>query len=259
MTKREAKQRSRRKKVMVITSRTIAKGSLIRLARQINAEHLKIVRALKIGLKHAITAGSLLIAAKAKLKHGEWLPWLRDHCLISERTAQLYMRLAEHVPEMLSKSETVADLTVREAIALIAKIDEPDLTEDADNTNTAATTGTDTGRGDAITAAVTAIPATPPVLDVHQGDRPAFMSKANQHRANLNTAWGLLSETTKQPRMMFVGMVVRGTAAEARAFANFFNAFALAMKGNTVSTFDEVTEEDKTVADGRGATRPSAV
>jgi len=45
--------------------------------------------ALKNSVRHAIAAGTLLIEAKDKLGHGQWLPWLRDHCTISERTAQL--------------------------------------------------------------------------------------------------------------------------------------------------------------------------
>jgi hypothetical protein len=42
----------------------------------------------------AIEAGRKLIEAKEMLQHGEWLPWLRDHIGIGERTAQDYMRLA---------------------------------------------------------------------------------------------------------------------------------------------------------------------
>ena len=52
------------------------------------------------------------------MQHGEWLPWLREHCEIPERTAQLYMRLASRRPQ-LEESATVADLTVRRAVALL--------------------------------------------------------------------------------------------------------------------------------------------
>jgi hypothetical protein len=92
------------------------------LAARIRAEHEAVAIAIKRGPEHAIAAGNLLIEAKKQLaRHGQWLPWLRDHCQVPERTASHYMRLARQGPELLSKSATVADLTVREAVALIAK------------------------------------------------------------------------------------------------------------------------------------------
>jgi hypothetical protein len=67
----------------------------------------------KDALGHAIRAGELLIAAKAQVKHGEWLPWLSGCFPGSERTAQRYMSLAR-------ESARVADLpTVRDAVALL--------------------------------------------------------------------------------------------------------------------------------------------
>jgi hypothetical protein len=59
-------------------------------------------------------------APKAQLKHGQWLPWLRDHCSMSERTAQLYMRMAKARPEVEANPQRVADLTLRGAMAVIA-------------------------------------------------------------------------------------------------------------------------------------------
>jgi DNA modification methylase len=99
-------------------------ATLADLAVRINAEHSEVVRALRLGLSHAIAAGNALLEAKALLKHGQWLPWLNDNCLISERTASLYMRLARHAPDL--KSATVADLTIREAVTLINDAAEPD-------------------------------------------------------------------------------------------------------------------------------------
>jgi hypothetical protein len=41
------------------------------------------------------------------VKHGEWLPWLADHCKLSKRTAQLYMRVAANRTEIeAAKSAT---------------------------------------------------------------------------------------------------------------------------------------------------------
>jgi hypothetical protein len=61
-------------------------------------------------------AGERLLEAKALLPHGQWLPWLQEHCGASERTARDYMRLAEHKGEIGS----AADLSIRAALAAIA-------------------------------------------------------------------------------------------------------------------------------------------
>ena len=78
--------------------------------------------ALKDSVRHAIEAGSLLLEAKEQLKHGQWLPWLRDHCIMSERTAQLYMRCGVRSCETIEKQigNGVADLSLNEAAAMLA-------------------------------------------------------------------------------------------------------------------------------------------
>jgi hypothetical protein len=96
-------------------------NSLPELAARIRTEHEACTASMKRGLQHAIAAGEMLIEAKAQLKHGEWLPWLRDHCCIPERTARLYMRLAANRAQIEAQiGNAVADLSIRGAIALIA-------------------------------------------------------------------------------------------------------------------------------------------
>jgi hypothetical protein len=92
------------------------------LAVKIKAEHAAAAEAVKRTVTHALAAGELLLKAKAQpqLKHGQWLPWLRDHCGIAERTAQLYMRLARSKVELESKSAGLADLTIERAAALLS-------------------------------------------------------------------------------------------------------------------------------------------
>jgi hypothetical protein len=101
--------------------------SLASLAQQINQEHASCVEAFKATLTHARHAGELLISAKAQVRHGEWLPWLKDNCpQVSDRTARNYMRIArewEAIPAEVdgikdalaalspAKTETVANLT----------------------------------------------------------------------------------------------------------------------------------------------------
>jgi hypothetical protein len=97
-------------------------NSLADLAARINIEHEAAEAAIKRGAEHAMHAGDLLLEAKASLPHGQWLPWLTEHCTVSERTAQLYMRLARARPEIeaVAKSGGVADLSLRGAIEAIA-------------------------------------------------------------------------------------------------------------------------------------------
>jgi Protein of unknown function (DUF3102) len=81
----------------------------------------QLARALHRGFMHARVAGELLIQAKAKAGHGKWLPWLRDECEISERTASLYMRLAKNrggIDDQIGNA--VADLTLRGAMKLLS-------------------------------------------------------------------------------------------------------------------------------------------
>jgi hypothetical protein len=95
-------------------------NSLVDLAARIRHEHEATSAALKSSVAHAMAAGDLLLEAKTQVPHGQWLPWLKEHCLISERTAQLYMRVATNRTQIEAKTQHVADLTVRGAVALIS-------------------------------------------------------------------------------------------------------------------------------------------
>jgi Protein of unknown function (DUF3102) len=105
----------------------IGDNSLAALAERIRAEHEATAAAMHRGCEHAIAAGRLLIEAKALLRHGEWLPWLQEHCQVSDRTARLYMRLARHAPELEANRQRVADLTVRAALDALAPVALPDI------------------------------------------------------------------------------------------------------------------------------------
>jgi Protein of unknown function (DUF3102) len=54
--------------------------------------------------------------------HGQWLPWLKEHCHLSERTAQLYMRCAKHKLELEGAQirNGDSDLSLTEAAAVLA-------------------------------------------------------------------------------------------------------------------------------------------
>jgi len=83
---------------------------------EINRQHELAGLAVRRGLEHAKRAGELLIAAKAYLGHGRFLPWVEENCQFSCRTAQLYMRLAANWAELESKCATITHLTLNQAI-----------------------------------------------------------------------------------------------------------------------------------------------
>lgn len=94
--------------------------ALAELAGRINAEHHHVETALRAGLEHAKRAGDLLIDAKKQCKHGQWLPWLKANVRFTDRTARRYMELASRWDELGAKTDTVSDLSYRDAIALLS-------------------------------------------------------------------------------------------------------------------------------------------
>jgi hypothetical protein len=90
------------------------------LAGQIKAEHEQAIGSARAALEHALRAGQLLVEARALVAHGEWLPWL-SRVDISERQAQRYMRLAANRPMLEANPSFETDLTITDALALIAK------------------------------------------------------------------------------------------------------------------------------------------
>jgi hypothetical protein len=77
--------------------RAITKGapSLNGLAQQINTEHQLVLSSGQSTMAHAVRTGELLIDAKKKCKHGQWLPWVEANCEFTRFTAHRYMKAAE--------------------------------------------------------------------------------------------------------------------------------------------------------------------
>jgi hypothetical protein len=96
-------------------------SDLAELAAQISDQHRLCVEATSTALEHARRAGELLVAAKERAGHGQWLPWLKANCPFSERTAQGYMRVAREWPRLQSNPQRVADLSYRDALRLLAE------------------------------------------------------------------------------------------------------------------------------------------
>lgn len=87
--------------------------ALDRLAREIRTEHAAVIQAKNTALEHARRAGEPLIEVKRAVGHGAFGRWVEQHCHFSERTAQLYMRIANHWDE-IAKAQRVTDLPLRE-------------------------------------------------------------------------------------------------------------------------------------------------
>jgi hypothetical protein len=95
---------------------------LAALATAINAAHQEAEGCARASLEHARRCGQLLLQAKAACGgHGRWLPWLRGHCNVSERTAQAYMRVAKRWDDLEAKAQGLADLTFEDALGLLAE------------------------------------------------------------------------------------------------------------------------------------------
>jgi Protein of unknown function (DUF3102) len=111
------------KQVAEMRSEEIAKSDLHALASRINAFHREVTKALRTAISEALLAGDLLNQAKTKVAHGEWLPWLSANCpRLKPRTAQTYMRLANHRDEVEAKAQRTAHLhaTIEQALSWIA-------------------------------------------------------------------------------------------------------------------------------------------
>lgn len=76
---------------------------------EITRLHGEIVTAARTSLDAAIRIGELLTAEKAKLAHGQWLPWLKANVPFAEKSAQNYMRVYGQRDRI--KSASVADLS----------------------------------------------------------------------------------------------------------------------------------------------------
>ncbi|MEI6781263.1 MAG: DUF3102 domain-containing protein [Verrucomicrobiota bacterium] len=62
------------------------------LVSEILALHGEIIQSARTTLDKAIRIGQLLTEQKASLKHGEWLPWVKENLPFDARTAQNYTR-----------------------------------------------------------------------------------------------------------------------------------------------------------------------
>lgn len=86
--------------------------TLSRLAQQINRAHQAHERLLCESLTHARRAGQLLIEVKGQLPHGQFGPWITQHCPFRQSTANLYMQVAREW-DRIADSQRVGTLSLR--------------------------------------------------------------------------------------------------------------------------------------------------
>jgi hypothetical protein len=94
------------------------------IAAEINRWHQECERRAVSSVEAGIQSGIYLIRAKAVYgEHGNWLKWLEDFTILSQRTSQLYMRLANNQnilhDRTVAKYATIADLTLNGADRII--------------------------------------------------------------------------------------------------------------------------------------------
>jgi Protein of unknown function (DUF3102) len=109
------------------------------LAARIRITHAAVGHAMKSAVENAMATGDLLLEAKEQLDHGQWMPWLREHCQVAERTARLYMRLAKNRAVIELAGDT-ANLTLNGAARLLAAPRDEEEKSDDDAVEVAAAT-----------------------------------------------------------------------------------------------------------------------
>ena len=93
------------------------------VAADINLAHRAATELSQSAIQAAYEAGCLLLEAKARVDHGQWLPWLKTNCpKVAERTAQQYMKLSRNREAIEAKSAGYADLTINGALQLIPAV-----------------------------------------------------------------------------------------------------------------------------------------
>jgi Protein of unknown function (DUF3102) len=95
------------------------------LAERIRNSHALVRRSIRSAVEHAMTTGDLLNVARDRTPHGQWAHWLQQNCEISDRTARVYMQLANN-REAIERSEDRATLTINGAVRMLTAPKEDD-------------------------------------------------------------------------------------------------------------------------------------
>lgn len=87
---------------------------------RIEEEHQACASSFAKSLEHAINCGNLLREVRLQAAHGEWRKWIDENFSASQRTAEVYMQLADvhhQNPQLIEES----DGSIQAAIAYIGR------------------------------------------------------------------------------------------------------------------------------------------
>ena len=93
--------------------------NLATLANEINDLHDRAIEAATTAIEHARACGELLNQVKARLGHGNFLPWLEENCRVKPRQAQKFMKLAREGAAIEAKCASNAHLTIDSVLRLL--------------------------------------------------------------------------------------------------------------------------------------------
>ncbi len=104
---------------MALDAPPLARPSITGITQEVREAHEAYQVSHLKAITQAIRAGRALIRAQTELGGG-YREWLSTSFKFSERTAQVYVQLAEHESKILANAQHAADLTLRGALRLIA-------------------------------------------------------------------------------------------------------------------------------------------
>ncbi len=101
-------------------------------AHEINTLHEGLLGLLSQGIEKAVRIGELLTAKKAELKHGEFIPWIKENLVFTDRTARNYMTLFENKDKALEAGNVTEayKMLAEHKTEIISDLDAPDVSDD---------------------------------------------------------------------------------------------------------------------------------
>ena len=90
------------------------------LANSIREAHMACIEAAMKSVEEARRCGELLLQAKTQVDHGKWGAWIEANCGFANRTARMYMQIAERWSQLdEAKRQRVAEMSVRQAVVAL--------------------------------------------------------------------------------------------------------------------------------------------
>ena len=93
------------------------------LVDKIKAAHASVVVGMKDTVTKSMALGYILILAKDRMPHGDFLPWVEQHCGVAKRTAQQCMKWARNrskIEGAMRNAQENAHFTQADANKLLA-------------------------------------------------------------------------------------------------------------------------------------------